>query len=95
MDKAHVLETSPHGREAVGAKGIGKTLKMIDCPRNLTKDEMIAGLKAGRTLCVDRRDAPELPELLEMQAQGLVESHLVEIDEQSSVLKFRWKVQDE
>jgi hypothetical protein len=61
-----------------------------DCPRNLTKDQMIAGLKAGRTLCVDRRDAPELPELLEMEAQGLVESRLVEIDEQSSVLKFSW-----
>jgi hypothetical protein len=43
----------------------------------------------------DRHDAPELPELLEMQDQGLVESRFVEIDEQSSVLKFRWKVQDE
>jgi hypothetical protein len=62
-----------------------------DCPRRLTKDQMIAGLKAGRTLCVDRRDAPELPELLEMEAQGLVESRFIEIDEQSSVLKFRWK----
>jgi hypothetical protein len=61
-----------------------------DCPRKLTKDEMVAGLKAGHTLCVDRRDAPELPELLEMEAQGLVESRLVEIDEQSSVLKFSW-----
>jgi hypothetical protein len=68
---------------------------MNDCPRNLTVDQMIASLKAGRTLCVDRRDAPGLPELLEMEAQGLVESRLVEIDEQSSVLKFRWKVQDE
>ena len=47
---------------------------MTDCPRVLTRDEMIAGLKAGRTLNVDRRDAPELPELLEMEAQGLVES---------------------
>jgi hypothetical protein len=63
---------------------------MNECPRNLTKDELIAGLKVGRTLNVDRRDAPELPELLELEAQGLVESHLVEIDEQSSVLKFRW-----
>jgi hypothetical protein len=64
---------------------------MTTCPRNLTKDELIAGLKAGRTLCVDRKDAPELPELLELEAQGLVESRLVEIDEQSSVLKFRWR----
>jgi hypothetical protein len=36
---------------------------MTDCPRNVTKDEMIAGLKAGRTLNIDRRDTPELPEL--------------------------------
>jgi hypothetical protein len=64
---------------------------MGDCPRNLTRDQMIAGLRAGRTLCVDRWDAPELPELLELEAQGLVESRLVEIDEQSSVLKFRWR----
>jgi hypothetical protein len=60
---------------------------MNDCPRNLTMDQMIASLKAGRTICVDRRDAPEL---LEMQDQRLWESRLVEIDEQSSVLKFRW-----
>ena len=56
------------------------------CPRNL-----IAGLRAGRTLNVDRRDALELPELLEMQEQGLGASRLAEIDEQSSVLKFRGK----
>jgi hypothetical protein len=62
---------------------------MTDCPCNLTKDEMVAGLKAGRTLNIDRRDAPELPELLELEAQGLVESRLVVIDEQSSVLTFR------
>jgi len=66
---------------------------MTDCPRNLTKDKMMAGLRAGRTFCVDRKDAPELVELLELQAQGLVESRLVEVDEQSSVLKFRSKAQ--
>jgi hypothetical protein len=66
---------------------------MTDCSRNLTKDQMIAGLKAGRTLNVDRKDAPELPELLELEARGLVVSRVVEIDEQSSVLKFWWKVQ--
>lgn len=68
---------------------------MIDdtpCPRVATLDEMIAGLKAGRTLCVDRRDAPELPELLELERKGLVTSELVEnYEEQYSVLKFRWK----
>ncbi len=52
---------------------------------------MIGGLKAGRTLVVDRRDAPELPELLALEREGLVESCFVEHDEQSSALKFRWK----
>lgn len=63
----------------------------MDCPRNFTKEQIIAGLKAGRTLVVDRRDAPELPDLLELEREGLVESHLVEFDEQSSALKFKWK----
>ena len=59
-------------------------------PRRLTKEQMIAGLRAGRTLYVNRRDAPEFPELLAMEMAGLVESRLVKIDEQSSILKFRW-----
>ena len=63
----------------------------MTCPRNFTKEQIIAGLKAGRTLCMDRKDAPEYADLLELQAQGLVTSQLVEIDEQSSVLKWRWK----
>ena len=63
---------------------------MNDCPRNMTREEMIAGLKAGRTLCVDRRDAPELPELLALQEQGFVTSKLLEGD-QYSVLQFKWK----
>lgn len=67
---------------------------MSDCPRNFSLDQIIAGLKAGRTLVVDRKDAPELPDLLTLQEQGLVESEFVEIDEQSSALKFRWKNQE-
>jgi hypothetical protein len=62
----------------------------MDCPRVLTKEQLIAGLKAGRTVNVDRRDAPELQDLLELERQGLVTSRLVQIDEQSSVLKFKW-----
>lgn len=64
---------------------------MSDCPRNMSKEQIIEGLKAGKTLCVDRIDAPELEDLLELERQGLVTQRLVEIDEQSSVLKFRWK----
>lgn len=64
---------------------------MDDCPRVMTLDQMITGLKAGRVLVVDRKDAPELPELLELERQGKVTSRLVEYDEQSSALKFKWK----
>jgi hypothetical protein len=63
---------------------------MSNCPRNFTKDEMIAGLKAGRTLMLDRRDAPELADLQELERQGLVASELVTFDEQSSALRWRW-----
>jgi len=61
-------------------------------PRNISKEEMIACLKAGRSLVVDCNDAPELPELLAMQQEGLVTSELVVFDEQSSALLFRWRV---
>ena len=61
------------------------------CPRVLTKEQMITGLKSGITLVVDRRDAPELADLLLMEYEGLVVSRLVRYDEQSSALKFRWK----
>jgi len=62
----------------------------MNCPRNMTKEQMIAGLKAGRTLMMDRRDAPEFNDLLELQALGLVTSELVQFDEQSSALRWRW-----
>lgn len=61
-----------------------------DCPRVMSLEEMIIGLARGKTLCVDRRDAPELPYLLTLQRLGYVNGDLKEIDEQSSVLKFRW-----
>lgn len=64
---------------------------MSDCPRNMTREQMIAGLRAGRTLMMDRRDAPEFADLLELQALGLVTSELVQFDEQSSALRWRWK----
>jgi hypothetical protein len=61
---------------------------MTGCPRVFTKEQMIAGLKSGKTFVVDRCDAPELPELLEMERAGLEESRFVEYDEQSSALKL-------
>ena len=64
---------------------------MTECRRNFSKDELIAGLKAGRTLVMDRRDAPEFADLLDLEMQGLVEQQFVEFDEQSSAVKWRWK----
>ena len=59
-------------------------------PRNMTKNEMIAGLKSGRSLMLDRLDAPEFNDLLELQALGLVTSELIEFNDQSSALRWRW-----
>lgn len=57
----------------------------------MSRDEIIAGLKAGRTLNIDRRDAPELPIVFDLEREGLVRTRLVEVDEQSSVLKVYWE----
>jgi hypothetical protein len=63
----------------------------MTCPRNFTKEQIIEGLKAGRTLTMDRTDAPELDDLFELERQGLVTQQFVVIDEQSSAVKWRWK----
>lgn len=57
----------------------------------MDREEIVAGLKAGRTLNIDRGDAPELPIVADLEREGLVTTRLVEIDEQSSVLKVKWK----
>jgi hypothetical protein len=57
----------------------------------MTKEEIIVGLQKGRTLVIDRRDAPELPWVLELERKGKVTTELHQIDEQSSCLKVRWK----
>lgn len=63
----------------------------MTCPRNFTKEQIIEGLKAGHALMIDRKDAPELQDLLEMEREGLVTSRLIVFDEQSSALRFCWK----
>lgn len=63
----------------------------MTCPRNFTKDQIISGLKTGKTLVLDRRDAPEFADLLDLERQGLVTRRLVEFDEQSSAIKWRWR----
>lgn len=63
---------------------------MSDCKRNFTREQMIEGLKAGRTLVMDRRDAPEFADLLDLEKQGLVTQEFIQFDEQSSAIKWRW-----
>lgn len=58
---------------------------MID----LSRDEIMTGLRAGKVLNIDRKDSPTLPTVLQMEREGLVITELVQLDEQSSVLKVR------
>jgi len=62
----------------------------MDLPRNFSKEEIIEGLKAGRTLVVDRKDCPELRDLIELEAQGLVTSDLRTMEYQYSRVEFTW-----
>lgn len=55
----------------------------------MTEEEIMAGLNAGRVLCVDRRDYPELPLLMQMAREGKISSEFKQVDEQYSVMKFR------
>ena len=57
----------------------------------LNREYFVESLKAGKTLCITRRDSPALPICLELEAEGLVTQEFKQIDEQSSVVKFRWK----
>lgn len=65
--------------------------EVMTCPRNFKRDEIIEGLKAGHSLFLDRADAPELEDLLDLEKQGLVTKELIHFDEQSSAMKWRWK----
>lgn len=56
----------------------------------MTREELEAGLKAGKTLLVPRRDAPELAIILELQEEGKVTTKVLQVDEQSSLLQVRW-----
>ncbi len=60
----------------------------------MDKSEVLEGLMQGRTLNCDRKDEPLLPWLLSLVVDGVLTSELVELDEQSSVLKFRKAVAD-
>jgi hypothetical protein len=55
----------------------------------VSREEIIRGLKVGRTLVVDRRDSPALPIALELEEKGLATQEFIQYDEQSSAVKFR------
>ena len=57
----------------------------------MTRDELLFGFQAGRSLIVDRKDSPVLPLLWEMEREGLIVSELIQYDEQSSALRFSLK----
>lgn len=59
-----------------------------------SRGDIIAGLQAGKTLCIDRKDSPVLPIVLKLQEEGFVTTKLVQLDEQSSVLKVRWNADE-
>lgn len=57
----------------------------------MTRDEIVAGLRAGRVLVIDRRDSPALPIVMDLEREGLVTTQLRQHDEQSSDLRVVWK----
>ena len=54
----------------------------------MTKEDMLAGLKAGRKLRCDRKDEPLLPWLLEHPD---IENRFAQADDQYSYIEF-WMV---
>ncbi len=54
------------------------------------QEEILAGLKSGRTLIVQRKDDPNLPFLMELHSQGLINMEMVDIDSQSSCMRITW-----
>lgn len=56
----------------------------------MNREQIIDGLKAGRTLVIDRKDSPALPICLQLETEGLVTQEFVQYDDQSSAVKFRW-----
>lgn len=56
----------------------------------MQREEIIEGLKSGKILNIVRKDAPELPIVLDLENEGLVTTELKQIDEQSSCLRVKW-----
>lgn len=61
----------------------------------MTKDEMIRGLSAGRTLYQDGgASEAERAAVDELEAEGLITRELQEVEEQYSRWKIRWRHAD-
>jgi hypothetical protein len=56
----------------------------------MTREEILNGLKSGKTLVIDRSDAPELKIVMKLQDEGYVTTELRQIDDQSSQLRVRY-----
>lgn len=56
---------------------------------SMNREEIIAGLNAGKRLHVDRRDCPHLPWLMEKAEAGELEADFRPVDEQYSYMIFR------
>jgi len=55
----------------------------------VTKEQVLINLQAGKVLCCVRRDDPLLPWLLEHPC--IENSGVIQVDDQSSCIKFRWR----
>lgn len=57
--------------------------------RQWSREEIETGLRQGRTLVVQRKDDPNIPIVNALISEGIAEAEIVQLDEQSSVMKVR------
>lgn len=57
--------------------------------REWSREEIETGLRQGRTLVVQRKDDPNIPIVNALISEGIAEAEIVQLDEQSSVMKVR------
>ena len=51
-------------------------------------DVILEGINNGKVLCVDRKDHPILPKILQLVDEGVIDSEFVDYDEQGSLIRF-------
>lgn len=55
--------------------------------RRWSRDEIVTGLQAGKVLNIVRRDDPNIPLIMQLAQDDIVTYEIVQIDDQSSVMK--------